>query len=154
MRMWFGALALAVAASATPVLAHHPFAAEYDWKKPVSVTGTVTRFDWENPHSILEVKGRDENGPETDWTVELGSPGRLTALGWKPHELKAGDRVTVDGWLAKDGRKRVSAKSVTTNGRELAAASSFFEDSGSSAPSVKKISTAPAATHPDSSRPR
>jgi hypothetical protein len=144
MRMWLGAVALAVAASTAPALAHHPFAAEYDWKKPVTITGTVTKFDWENPHSMMLLKGRDDNGAEADWTVELGSPGRLTALGWKSHELKAGERVTVDGWLAKDGRKRLSAKSVTSGRRELAAASSFFEASPSTSPTVKKVSTAPA----------
>ena len=128
MRNWLGGLTLLIAAAAAPALAHHPFAAEYDWKKPVTVTGSVSRFNWENPHTILILKGDDGGGIETEWTVELGSPGRLTQLGWNAQQLKAGDRVSVDGWLAKNGRKQLSAKSVTVNGHELAAASSFFEE--------------------------
>src|SRR5690348_6163403 len=142
MRIWLGALALMLAASTAPALAHHPFAAEYDWKKPVTVTGMVSKFNWENPHVMLEVQGKDDTSAvDTAWTVELGSPGRLTALGWNSRDLKVGDRVTVDAWLAKSGRKQLSAKSVTANGRELAAASSFFEEPSSTSPTVKKIST-------------
>jgi len=74
MRKWLGGLGLVVMTSAAPALAHHPFAAEYDWKKPITVTGTVTRFDWENPHSTLIVKGRDDKGTEADWMVELAGP--------------------------------------------------------------------------------
>ena len=112
-----------------PAMAHHPFAAEYDWKKPVSITGTVTKFDWKNPHSVLEVKGKDEAGTDADWTIELGSPGQLSRFGWQAKQFKAGDRVVVDGWLAKNGTRHLSAKSVTPQGgREMAAGSSFFEE--------------------------
>jgi hypothetical protein len=134
MRNRLAGIALLVAVSAAPALAHHPFAAEYDWKKPVTITGDVTRFDWANPHSTLTVKGKDETGAEAEWTVELGNPGRLTALGWNERRLKAGDRVSVDGWLAKNGKKQLSAKSVTLPaGRELPAASSFFDEARASA---------------------
>jgi hypothetical protein len=120
------ALALFLAGSA--LVAHHPFAAEYDWKKPVTVTGKVTRFEWKNPHSLLEVSGKDESGRNGQWTVELGGPAQLQRLGWKTGQLKNGDEVTVDGWLAKSGGTKLSAKSVTpAGGRELFAASSFFE---------------------------
>ncbi|HZI81746.1 MAG TPA: DUF6152 family protein [Vicinamibacterales bacterium] len=134
MRNHLAGIALLVAASVAPALAHHPFAAEYDWKKPVTITGSVTKFDWGNPHAMLTVKGRDEKGTEAEWTIELGSPGRLTVLGWNDRQLKSGDRVIVDGWLAKSAKKQVSGKSVTTPaGRELAAASSFFEEARASA---------------------
>jgi hypothetical protein len=134
MRKYLSGIILLVAVSAVPALAHHPFAAEYDWKKPMTITGTVTSFNWENPHTMLVVKGRDDSGAEAEWTVELGSPGRLSRFGWTTRQLKAGDRVSVDGWLAKSGQKHLSAKSVTLpGGRELPAASSFFEEGESTA---------------------
>ena len=134
MRQRLAGMALIVVASVMPVLAHHPFAAEYDWKKPATISGTVTKFDWGNPHAILVVKGTDEAGASADWTIELGSPGNLTRLGWNTQQLKAGDKVSVDGWLAKNGKRQLSAKSVRApGGRELAAASSFFDEGRSTA---------------------
>lgn len=115
-------------ATAAPALAHHPFAAEFDWKKPVTLTGTVTKFDWGNPHTYIYVDAKDENGRMANWKIEMGGPASLTRLGWKQNAIKAGDMVTVDAWQSKDGSKFGSAKSVRlTNGNELFAASSFFE---------------------------
>jgi hypothetical protein len=134
MRQLLAGTALLVVVSVAPALAHHPFAAEYDWKKPVTVTGTVTKFDWGNPHAMLVLKGTDEAGTDAEWTIELGSPGNLSRLGWSTHQLKAGDKVSVDGWLAKSGRKQLSGKAVRiSGGRELAAASSFFDENRSGA---------------------
>ena len=125
-------LGMATAAAlltAVPAFAHHPFASEFDWKKPVTLTGTVTKVDWSNPHASVSIDIRDASGTITSWVVELGSPRVLEKnYRWNANVLKAGDSVTVDGWLAKDGRKFVSAKSFTlTDGRELFAASSFFD---------------------------
>jgi uncharacterized protein DUF6152 len=134
MRQRLAGMALLVVAWVVPALAHHPFAAEYDWKRPTTISGTVTKFDWANPHAILVVKGTDEAGTAADWTIELGSPGNLTRLGWSTHQLKVGDKVSVDGWLAKNGRRQLSAKSVRApGGRELTAASSFFDEGKSTA---------------------
>jgi hypothetical protein len=109
-------------------LAHHPFDAEFDWKRPVTINGTVTKFDWREPHSMVEIKGKDEKGTEGQWSVELGGMSELNRNGWNRNQLKVGEQVRVDGWMAKDGSKKVSAKSVTpANGREMFAASSFFD---------------------------
>jgi hypothetical protein len=122
----------------TAATAHHPFAAEYDWKRPVTISGTVSTLDWKNPHSILVVKGKDDRGTEGDWSIELGGPGQLSRSGWSRTALKAGDRVTVDGWMAKDNSKRLSAKSVTlAGGRELFASSSFFDEKTGAAAHAK-----------------
>lgn len=124
----FTAAALLAAVVATPALAHHPFGAEYDWKKPVTVTGTVQRFEWKNPHSMMQVTGKDESGKHATWTVELGSPGQLRRAGWNRRRLQPGDAVTVDGWAAKNGGYAISAKSVTpVGGPELFAAGALFE---------------------------
>jgi len=126
---FLGAAAL-VFSSTSAVSAHHAFAAEYDWKKPVTITGTVTKVDWANPHTHVYVDGKDESGNPAKWNLELGSPKALTAHGWTRAMLKQGEQITADGWLAKDGSKSASAKSIKlANGKELFAASSFFESS-------------------------
>jgi hypothetical protein len=138
MRSILRAATIAIAVSGVPVLAHHPFAAEYDWKKPVTISGTVTRFDWRNPHSMIEVNGKDDHGKDGHWTIELGGPAQLQRMGWTSKQLKNGDKVTIDGWLAKNGTEKVSAKSVTpANGHELFAASSFFDAKQQSASTQK-----------------
>jgi len=112
--------------AAVSMYAHHPFAGEFDWKKPVTLTGKVTKFEWVSPHSFLYVDGKDENGKSMSWTLEMGGPKALMSAGWTKNTLKAGDEVTVDGWLAKADRAKANVKSVTLpDGRELFAGSSI-----------------------------
>lgn len=100
--------------------AHHAFAAEYDENKRVTVSGTVTRFEWANPHAWLHVEAKDESGKVTSWSFEMGSPGGLIRRGWRRTELKPGDQVTAEGFCAKDGRNVANAASVTLpDGRKL-----------------------------------
>jgi hypothetical protein len=106
--------------AATPALAHHSFASEYDEKKIVTVSGTVTQFDWTNPHALLYVDGKDENGKAAIWKFEMGSPGGLVSRGWKKTDLKVGDQITIDGFAAKDGTNLANARIVTMpSGRRL-----------------------------------
>src|ERR1700722_10648693 len=106
--------------TATPIPAHHAFAAEYDENKLVAVSGTVTAFKWTNPHAWLYVDGKDESGKETSWSFEMGSPGGLERRGWRSTELKRGDQVTVDSYAAKDGSNLANARTVTLpDGRKL-----------------------------------
>lgn len=71
---------------------------------------------------------KDANGAVTTWNFELGSLYSLTKHGWTKTTIKMGDQVSVDAWLAKDGSKMASAKSVTlAKGKEMWGASSFFE---------------------------
>jgi hypothetical protein len=118
----------AIAFTAVSAFAHHPFSAEYDWKKPVTLTGTVTKLDWTNPHAILHVDAKDADGKQMNWTLEMGSVAALTRAGWNRDTVKAGDQVTVDAWLAKSGTGRANVKSVKLpSGQELSAASSFAD---------------------------
>ena len=113
---------------AIPVLAHHPFSAEYDWKKPVSITGAVTKLEWENPHAYLYVGVEDETGKSETWTFEMGSLSALQKAGWRKDTVKMGDTVTVDGWLARSKSKANTANMKAiwlSNGRELSGASSI-----------------------------
>lgn len=113
--------------TATPVFAHHSFAAEYDSTKPVKMTGAVTKVDWANPHVYFFVDIKDQaTGKVTNWAFEMGAPAVLTRSGWKRSSVKIGDIITVDGTLAKDGGPHGNARAVTmTNtGEKLGAGSS------------------------------
>lgn len=113
----------------TATLAHHQFASEFDWKKPVTLTGTITKVEWTTPHVVLHVSAKDGAGAPVDWTVELGNPSLLEKkYGWTKTTLNVNEMVTVDGWQAHENKKLVSAMTVTTpQGRALFAGSSFFE---------------------------
>ncbi len=102
------------------VSAHHAFAAEYDAKKTVTVSGVVTEFKWSNPHAWVYVQGKDELGRVAKWGFEMGSPGGLTRRGWKREDLKKGDRITIDGFRAKNGSASANAGAVVLgDGRKL-----------------------------------
>jgi hypothetical protein len=110
--------------AALPVLAHHSFAAEYDSAKPITLSGSVTKVEWMNPHARFYVDVKDESGKVTNWEFELGSPNGLMRQGWTRNSMKIGDSVTVDGFLAKDGSKLANARNVKlADGRRLFAGS-------------------------------
>ena len=107
-----------------PILAHHSFAAEYDADKPVELKGVVTKVEWMNPHARFYVDVKDEKGQVTNWNLELASPNVLVRNGWKRTSLQVGDRVTVNGSLAKDGSTMANAKDVVLpDGRKVFAGS-------------------------------
>ncbi len=122
----FGSGLLAVAVACTPIWAHHSFAAEYDNKTPLKVTGAVTKIDWSNPHVYFYVDVEDEAGRVTNWAMEMGAPGALRGRGWSRTTMKIGDVVTVEASPAKDGSKHANARTVTVaaTGERLGAASS------------------------------
>lgn len=107
-------------------MAHHSFSAQYDSDKPVTLTGTVTKIEWQNPHVYLYVDVADENGKYEQWALEMGAPAVLTRTqGWTRSTLVVGDEVRVEGRLARDGSKLANARSVTlTSGETLGAGSS------------------------------
>jgi DNA/RNA endonuclease YhcR with UshA esterase domain len=112
--------------SAWPALAHHAFAAEYDAKKPIKLTGTVTKLEWANPHTWFYVDVKDDSGNVTNWGFEMGSPNVLLRAGWTRNSMKSGDVVTVEGSRARDGSNNGNVKTVTlaSTGQRLFAASS------------------------------
>jgi hypothetical protein len=117
-------LTLAIAAgslsSSLPLIAHHSFAAEYDSKKTITIHGIVQKVAWVNPHAYVWVDAKDENGKVVTYAFESLSPNALMRGGWTRNSLKAGDEVTVDGYLAKDGSHLVDARNVTLpDGRKV-----------------------------------
>jgi len=114
-----------------PMLAHHSFAAEYDSAKPITLTGTVTKVEWMNPHARFYIDVKDEKGEMNNWELELGSPNGLMRQGWTRNSLKKGDQVTISGSLAKDGSKLANARTVKlADGRQVFAGSSETEEKG------------------------
>jgi len=88
----------------SPMLAHHGTSA-YDPAKTLQLKGTVTSFDWVNPHVSLAWDVKTQNGGIEHWVVELTSPGMLTRSGWHHDSVKPGDEVTVYFHPTKNGTK-------------------------------------------------
>ncbi|HEY0686113.1 MAG TPA: DUF6152 family protein [Steroidobacter sp.] len=93
--------------------AHHSFAAMYDANKPVRLVGKLVKVEWTNPHSYfhLEVTGKDGN--VSNWACEGAGPGALSRRGFNKSDIKIGDTLIVDGYLAKAGGKIIDARRVT-----------------------------------------
>lgn len=102
----------AVLLMAAPLFAHHSFKAEYDESRQVTVTGTITKVLWNNPHVMLYVDVKSDS-KVASWELELASPNGLMSQGWKVDSLKPGDQVTAVGYPAKDGANILSAKKIT-----------------------------------------
>ena len=115
--------------AAMPVLAHHSFAAEYDDAKPLTLTGTVVKWELINPHGWITLDAKDEDNKTTRWMVETGNPNALIRAGWRKDSMKPGDQVIIQAYQAKDGSHTANGRSVKlSDGRKLLAGSS--EDGG------------------------
>lgn len=106
------------------VRAHHSFEAEYDAKKPITVTGFVTKLDWLNPHAYVYLDVKEDGGAVKNYRVEMGPPYALARGGWTRETVKVGDKVTVVGAaLAKDGGNTAGSMPTTSmvlaDGRKL-----------------------------------
>ena len=122
--------AFLVAAAAVPVIAHHSFAAEFDAKKPVKMTGTVVKMEWINPHSWIHIDVKKADGKVERWMVEGGAPNALLRRGWNKNSLPEGTEIVVEGFQAKDGSNRANGRDITfPDGKKL-----FVGSSGIGAP--------------------
>jgi hypothetical protein len=118
---------IVTAALAAPIWAHHSFSAEYDAKKPIKLTGAVTKVEWMNPHVYFYIDVRDEqSGKITNWALEMGAPAVIQRNGWTRNSMKIGDIVQVEGSQAKSGLPHGNARSVilAATGKKLGAGSS------------------------------
>jgi hypothetical protein len=99
--------------SAVPALAHHSFAAEYESKDLVTLTGVITKVEWTNPHIYFYIDVKDASGNVVNWAVEGYPPNTLKRTGFTRDDLKIGDKVTVTAYRAKDSTSRLAGREVT-----------------------------------------
>src|SRR5690606_11082743 len=100
-RLVLGAAAALFAA--VPALAHHSFAM-FDQRRIVTLEGTVTEFQWTNPHAFIEIDVPGARGEVRHWSIELNSPNNLKRRGWSRTSLKRGDKVSLRMSPLRDGR--------------------------------------------------
>jgi hypothetical protein len=112
------------------VTAHHSFSAEFDRDKPITLTGTITKLEWTNPHARIYIDVKGESGDVANWDFELGPPNGLMRQGWNRNSLRAGQLVTINGFLSRDQANVANARSVfLPDGRQVFAGSSFDTES-------------------------
>jgi len=101
-------------------VAHHAFAAEFDGKKPIRLVGVVTKIQWTNPHTYFYLDVETGAGATTSWACEAGNPGALSRRGWNRDDVKIGDTLIVEGYLAKDGSRLVDIRrAILPGGRSV-----------------------------------
>lgn len=121
-----GSWALAVAVC-VPAFAHHSVAAAYDEKKPLTLKGVITKFDWTNPHVFLFLDVAGAEGSAATWEVEFPPRIELKRDGWTSDSVKVGDTATIEAWPARDGARQAYGKRVKlADGRKLNAAPAPF----------------------------
>ena len=125
LRSSFAFLVLLAITSSLPLFAHHSFAAEFDDKKPVKMTGTIVKVEWENPHIWFYLSVKNDDGSATTWGFAGGAPGQLMRRGITKDQLKIGETVVVEGFRSKDGSNNASGGRVTfPDGRNVLTAGS------------------------------
>ena len=108
-----------------PVWAHHAFSAEFDVSKPLTLKGTLNKWEMINPHSWFHIDVKNPDGTTTEWMVEGGSPNTLIRLGVTKYTVKIGTELTIQAYQAKEGtNKAVGRNFVLPDGSRLFLSSS------------------------------
>jgi Family of unknown function (DUF6152) len=103
--------ALGLLAAASPMYAHHSW--QLDRSKLVTLKGTVTKFDFANPHVQIYLQAKDDTGNTTNWTAGGPSPNQLHRSGWTQDTVKPGDEITVSGYRNRNGSYVLRFDTVT-----------------------------------------
>jgi hypothetical protein len=119
--------------------AHHSFAAEYDANDPVTLTGTVSKMAWINPHAWIYIVVKKSDELVETWAVEAGPPGTLIRAGFTKQSLAPGTVIHVNGYRAKDGALRANGRDITLpDGRLLFVGGSAPDAPKGDFPAAKK----------------
>ena len=102
------------------VHAHHAFAAEFDVNRPLTLKGTLVKWEMVNPHSWFHIDIKDKDGKTSTWMVEGGSPNQLIRMGVTKTTVPVGTELVIEGYQAKDGtQKAVGRNFVLADGKRL-----------------------------------
>src|SRR5262249_42205150 len=151
MRRWYQCWIAGIGCvlAAMPLFAHHAISAKFDPARKRTLTGTVTRIDWANPHVHVLMNVREGNNRTSNWAVELESVVDLERSGWKRDSVKPGEAITVQGIVARDGSPQIWGESfvVAATRRPVLAVSS--EAMAALAPARNLAPAKPAPRWPD-----
>lgn len=99
--------------------AHHS-PSMFDGSKELTLSGTVREFQWSNPHSYIQLIVEPADGPEQEWSLEMGAHVYLYNLGWRPSTVKAGDTLTVKIMPLRNGAPGgLLIEATTADGKAL-----------------------------------
>ena len=117
--------------AAAPVMAHHSFAGAFDASQPMELKGTITKFEWINPHALVYIAVKKPDGQLENWEAEIAAPNSLFRRGWTKTSVAPGAEVVMFGYRAKDpGLLRLNGLHIQlADGRSL-----FSGEPGTGAP--------------------
>ena len=96
-----------------PLLGHHNYRLRFDNAREVSMEGTVTSFEWKNPHLEIFLDVENAQGKTENWILPTAAPRVAQNNGLNSETIVAGDKITVLGWLARDGSNAMRARRLT-----------------------------------------
>jgi uncharacterized protein DUF6152 len=108
-----------MAAGAMDIAAHHSFA-PFNMEAEKTISGTIKKFDWTNPHTWIWLDVTNEKGAAETWGIEGMSPNYLGRRGWTKNSLKPGDKVSIVVRPMRDGSPGgMFVRATLADGREL-----------------------------------
>ena len=124
IRKSFRMLFVAALLAGAPLFAHHSFSAEFDVNQPITLIGTLTRFEWVNPHGWLYIDVKGADGKVVNWAIETGGPNALLHRGIRKTDFVVGTELVIKGFRAKNGTATADGRSILLpDGRKLFAGS-------------------------------
>jgi hypothetical protein len=131
------ALGIALLCASAPAWVHHS-GAMFDAAKEQTIAGTITEFNWVNPHSSFKVSVKGADGAEVVWAIEMNAPQNLVRQGWKRTTLKNGDKVSVVVHPLRDGQPGGSFVAITlADGTKLGGSGPGQSDAYPAQPAAK-----------------
>ena len=128
-------IGLGLLLGAAPVSAHHAFSAEFDVSRPITLTGTLVKWEMINPHSWFHLDVKNPDGKVVRWMIEGGSPNQLMRLGVTKKTLVVGTEITIEGYQARgdpDTPRGVGKNFILADGQRLFLGGSTLPAPGSS----------------------